>query len=65
MIVLEINSEIRAHLPVWRQKLLNILEEVEQERKSKEKRKTRIKAILPHERQLEPSRGESYDCEEN
>jgi hypothetical protein len=39
----EINSEIRAHLPAWRQKLLNILEEVERERKSKEKRKTKIK----------------------
>ncbi|MGC2572781.1 MAG: hypothetical protein WA364_14815 [Candidatus Nitrosopolaris sp.] len=41
---MEINSEIRVHLPVWRQKLLNILEEVEQERKSKENIKTRIKS---------------------
>jgi hypothetical protein len=45
MRALEISSEIRAHLPIWRQKLLDILEDVEHKRKSKEKRKTRIKTL--------------------
>jgi hypothetical protein len=54
MILVEINSEIRAHLPAWRQTLLNILEKVEHEKKSEENRKTRIKS------QTEPSESGSF-----
>lgn len=63
VMVVEINSEIRAHFPVWRQKLLNILEEVDREGKSKEK--THQNNTITLVGNLSRHRAESYDCEGN
>lgn len=60
---MEINSEIRGHLPVWRQKLLNILEEVEQERKSK-KRKIQVKTTQPCQSETRPSQSRNMIANE-